>query len=66
MVLLMDPKLFLRMVPVRVLTCLNQQNKAGYASMLAKEVDCAYAYLIKVLDELAAEELGNLWEKIFL
>jgi len=42
------PKLFLRVKPVRMLSCLRGGPK--YATILSKEVDCTYSHTVKLLD----------------
>ncbi len=42
------PKLFLRVKPVKMLSCLRSGPK--YATILSKEVDCTYSHTVKLLD----------------
>lgn len=47
---IMDAGFFLHTKPVRALIALSDRNRDWYASLLAKEADCTYAHMIKVLD----------------
>lgn len=53
----MQAEFFLRTRPVRTLIALLDKNKTWYASLLAKEVNCTYAHLVKILDALSKENL---------
>lgn len=53
----MDPNFFLRTKPVKALVALNDKDRLWYAHLLAKEIDCSYAHLVKVLDTFAEEKL---------
>lgn len=48
-------ELFLRKKPARLLLSLNTEKKK-YVSVLAKEIDCTYSHVVKLLTEL--ERLG--------
>lgn len=50
----MESNFFINEKPVRTLVALADKEKTWYASLLAKEVDCTYAHMVKVLDEFAA------------
>ncbi len=52
----MELNLFLREKPVRALVMLSDKKRTWYAHLLAKEIDCSYAHLVKVLDQF--EEAG--------
>ncbi|MCD6523024.1 MAG: hypothetical protein J7K68_04705 [Candidatus Diapherotrites archaeon] len=49
----MEPEFFIRTKPVRALVALSDKNREWYAHLLAKEIDCTYAHLIKLLDTMA-------------
>ena len=51
----MDSSFFINEKPVNALVCLSDKKRDWYAALLAKEVDCTYAHMIKVLDALSAE-----------
>jgi len=53
----MDMNFFVNEKPVKALVALSDKEKTWYASLLAKQVDCTYAHMVNVLDELAAAEL---------
>jgi DNA-binding MarR family transcriptional regulator len=42
------PDLFFRLKPTRILVSLNKGPK--YATIVAKEVDCTYSHVVKLLD----------------
>jgi DNA-binding MarR family transcriptional regulator len=46
----MDASFFINTKPVRALIALSDKNKDWYASLLAKEADCTYAHMVKVID----------------
>ncbi len=52
----MDTNLFLHEKPTRALVALADRSRTWYAHILAKEIDCSYAHLVKVLN--AFEESG--------
>ncbi len=52
----MEATLFLREKPVRAIVALSDRKRTWYPHLLAKEIDCSYAHLVKVLD--AFEEAG--------
>lgn len=49
---------FLRVKPFIMLAKLNG-SKETYASVLAKEVDCTYSYMVRVLQELRNRKIIN-------
>ena len=53
----MNTSFFINEKPVRALVALSDKEKTWYASLLAKEVDCTYAHMVNVLDELAGAGL---------
>jgi DNA-binding MarR family transcriptional regulator len=53
----MEINFFVNEKPVKALVALSDKEKTWYASLLAKHVDCTYAHMVNVLDELAAAEL---------
>jgi len=48
--------LFLRTKPVNALIALSREEQAWYASSLAKEIDCTFPHIIKLLSKF--KELG--------
>lgn len=55
----MNLNLFLHEKPVRALVMLSDKKRTWYAHLLAKEIDCSYAHLVKVLDEFEEAGLVN-------
>lgn len=53
----MEPSFFINEKPVRTLVALLDKDRTWYASLLAKEVDCTYAHMVNMLDELARSGL---------
>jgi DNA-binding MarR family transcriptional regulator len=53
----MDSSYFFHIKPVRALIALSNQNRDWYASLLAKEADCTYAHMIKILDSFEENNL---------
>lgn len=53
----MEMTFFLRTKPVMALVSLADKSRVWYASMLAKEIDCTYSHLVKLLDRMAREGL---------
>lgn len=53
----MEPSLFLLEKPTRALIALSDRKRTWYAHLLAKEVDCSYAHLTKVLEQFEADGL---------
>lgn len=49
--------IFFREKPAMMLLALNNGDNAKYASSLAKEIDCTYSHVIKILQEM---ERGSL------
>jgi len=53
----MDAGFFLHTKPVRALIALADENRDWYASLLAKEADCTYAHMIKILESFEENNL---------
>ncbi len=53
----MDASFFLHTKPVRALIALSDRNRDWYASLLAKEADCTYAHMIKILSSFEEANL---------
>jgi DNA-binding MarR family transcriptional regulator len=54
-----EPDLFLQEKPVKALIALSDQDRTWYAHLLAKEIDCSYAHLVKVLNSFEGDGLVN-------
>lgn len=52
----MEANLFLQNKPTAAIVALADRDRTWYAHLLAKEIDCSYAHLVKVLDQF--EEQG--------
>jgi DNA-binding MarR family transcriptional regulator len=53
----MDESFFVNTKPVKTMVALLDKDRTWYASLLAKEVDCTYAHMVNILDELASAGL---------
>ena len=49
--------IFFREKPALMLIALRQAKNQVYASSLAKQIDCTYSHVVKILQELEKEEL---------
>ncbi len=50
---------FFREKPAMMLVELKNANDAVYASVLAKQIDCTYSHVVKILQEMQKAELIN-------
>ncbi|MFT4326074.1 MAG: hypothetical protein ACMXYK_01080 [Candidatus Woesearchaeota archaeon] len=48
---------FFRDKPARLLLALRNAKKEVYASTIAKEIDCTYSHVVKILQEMEAGKL---------
>jgi predicted transcriptional regulator len=44
--------IFFREKPAMMLVCLNSSKSEMYASSLAKQVDCTYSHVVKILQQM--------------
>jgi DNA-binding MarR family transcriptional regulator len=49
--------IFFREKPVMMLTSLRKAEGEVYASSLAKQIDCTYSHVVKILQEIEKAEL---------
>ncbi len=52
-------KVFLREKPAMMLVSLKNTKSEIYASSLAKEIDCTYSHVVKILQQMQREGLVN-------
>ena len=52
-------KVFLREKPAMMLIQLKNSKSEIYASSLAKQIDCTYSHVVKILQEMEKEGLIN-------
>ncbi len=52
-------KAFFREKPAMMLVHLKNTKSEVYASALAKEIDCTYSHVVKILQEMQTEGLVN-------
>jgi predicted transcriptional regulator len=52
-------KVFLREKPAMMLVSLKNCKSEIYASSLAKEIDCTYSHVVKILQQMQREGLVN-------
>tara|TARA_Y100000310_G_C20634744_1_gene790570 strand:+ start:1412 stop:1693 length:282 start_codon:yes stop_codon:yes gene_type:complete len=50
---------FFREKPAMMLVELKNANTSVYASVLAKQIDCTYSHVVKILQEMQKAELIN-------
>ena len=50
---------FFREKPAMMLVELKNANSQVYASVLAKQIDCTYSHVVKILQEMQKAELIN-------
>ncbi|MAF99113.1 MAG: hypothetical protein CMH61_00730 [Nanoarchaeota archaeon] len=50
---------FFREKPAMMLVELKNANSTVYASVLAKQIDCTYSHVVKILQEMQKAELVN-------
>ncbi len=50
-------EVFFRRKPAMILVALRKNNKNRYGSLLAKEVDCTYSHVVKILQEMEKAKL---------
>ena len=50
---------FFREKPAMMLVELKNANSSVYASVLAKQIDCTYSHVVKILQEMQKAELIN-------
>ncbi len=50
---------FFREKPAMMLVELKNANSSVYASVLAKQIDCTYSHVVKILQEMQKAELVN-------
>jgi DNA-binding MarR family transcriptional regulator len=50
---------FFREKPAMMLVELKNANSSVYASVLAKQIDCTYSHVVKILQEMQRAELVN-------
>lgn len=58
--MVVDEKLFgvfFREKPAKLLLCLLTSKKEIYASTVAKQIDCTYSHVVKILQEMEAGKL---------
>lgn len=48
---------FFREKPAMMLVALKNSDAAVYASVLAKQIDCTYSHVVKILQEMQRAEL---------
>jgi DNA-binding MarR family transcriptional regulator len=48
---------FFREKPAKLLLCLRNARKEIYASTVAKQIDCTYSHVVKILQEMEAGKL---------
>lgn len=51
------PPIFFNEKPVDALASLANEDKAWYASLLAKEIDCTYPHMVNILDKFKENDL---------
>lgn len=51
--------IFFREKPAMMLVALNNAKGEVYASSLAKQIDCTYSHVVKILQEMEKSELIN-------
>jgi len=52
-------EVFFREKPAMMLVELKNANSQVYASVLAKQIDCTYSHVVKILQEMQRAELIN-------
>ncbi|MEM4327816.1 MAG: winged helix DNA-binding protein [Candidatus Woesearchaeota archaeon] len=52
-------KVFLREKPVMMLVHLKNAKSEIYASSLAKQIDCTYSHVVKILQQMEKDNLVN-------
>ncbi|MEK6932922.1 MAG: hypothetical protein AABW56_03970 [Nanoarchaeota archaeon] len=50
-------EVFFRKKPALILVALRKNTKSRYGSILAKEVDCTYSHVVKILQEMESAKL---------
>ena len=50
---------FFREKPAMMLVALKNADNSVYASVLAKQIDCTYSHVVKILQEMQRAELIN-------
>ncbi|HLD12489.1 MAG TPA: winged helix DNA-binding protein [Candidatus Nanoarchaeia archaeon] len=50
-------EVFFRRKPAMILVALKSSNKNRYGSILAKEVDCTYSHVVKILQDMERSNL---------
>ncbi len=50
-------EVFFRKKPALILVALRKNTKNRYGSILAKEVDCTYSHVVKILQEMERAKL---------
>ena len=50
---------FFREKPAMMLVELKNADSSVYASVLAKQIDCTYSHVVKILQEMQKDELIN-------
>lgn len=49
--------IFFKEKPVNALASLAQEDKAWYASLLAKEIDCTYPHMVNIIEKFKKYDL---------
>lgn len=52
-------EVFFREKPAMMLVELKNANSSVYASVLAKQIDCTYSHVVKILQEMQKADLIN-------
>lgn len=52
-------EVFFRRKPAMILIALRKHGKGKYGSLLAKDADCTYSHVVKILQEMESARLIN-------